>query len=875
MGSKILNIPPVFWAKYVPPKSGQSAQWLPLWAHCLDVAMVFRALCDLPAISRSLSRQALQDLPSDALDRLAFLAGVHDIGKANLGFQLKVLNPDAPQPGHVRELAPIFDSDASDDRLATTFLSCLPSNMETWFASDEVAYSYFMMAFSHHGRPLRFYGERTGFFSVARDTWWQTNYGLNPFDAVEQVVQWLSRAFPSVERPTLVPLPTAAGFHHRVAGLLMLADWLGSHQDWFPVTMVEFEERYARNQHAIPRLLRDVGLDVSSLRRASTEIPLSFAARFGFSPRPVQRLMSELSVDDKGAELCIIESDTGSGKTEAALEWFYKLFHAGKVDSLYFALPTRVAARELHLRIEAIIKRWFPELSLQPAVVLAVPGYPEPTLPPQTTLPTPEQGRLWSDDDTGYGSDMRRWAAERPKRYLAATIAVGTIDQALLSVVQTAHAHLRSICLDRSLLVIDEVHASDAYASRLIETLVGHHRDVGGYAVLLSATLGISAQARFVARGSHEMLSLPESFREPYPLITLGTGRKLAADAVSTGKRVRFETVPALHALHNTGDLIVDALNHNARILVIANTVRRAVALFQALEPQVGPAMFRCQNVTAPHHGRFAPADRVVLDRAVSARFGAHGSPGPLLLIGTQTLEQSLDIDADFLVTDLCPADVLLQRVGRLHRHARSRPSGFRDARCLVLVPEEDLQNSLDRQGTVSPRLRREGLGSVYADLRMVELTRRLLEEGVFTFPQDNRRFVESAVHPEALKSLTGSRWDAHGQRMDGEVLAKVIAASSAIANYDEYFGQFAFTELGERIVTRLGMDSLQLPLESPIVSPFGATIYDMVIPGHMRPHQPCETIGIDASLDDREWQLRCGERRYRYSHVGLEMLSE
>ena len=179
---------------------------------------------------------------------------------------------------------------------------------------------------------------------------------------------------------------------------------------------------------------------------------------------------------------------------------------------------------------------------------------------------------------------------------------------------------------------------------------------------------------------------------------------------------------------------------------------------------------------------------------------------------------------------------------------------------------------------TSNDRLRgvfNQGLGSVYPDLRILELTERLLKNEVFLFPQDNRWFVENAVHPEALKILDGPRWVGHGQQMDGEALAKVIAAGSVVATCDEYFGQFAFSEAGGRIATRLGLDSLHLPLGSPIMSPFGAEVHDMVIPGQLRPRNPDETIVIEDATRPLEWCLRCGDRWYRYSRVGLEVLSE
>src|SRR5690606_15953151 len=150
----------------------------------------------------------------------------------------------------------------------------------------------------------------------------------------------------------------------------------------------------------------------------------------------------------------------------------------------------------------------------------------------------------------------------------------------------------------------------------------------------------------------------------------------------------------------------------------VCNTVARANALLRAIEADgrvPGNALFSVDGVVCPHHGRFALEQREVLDAAVSRALGKVSVAGPLLLIGTQTLEQSLDIDADWLVTDLCPMDVLLQRIGRLHRHERgTRPEGFETPHVCVRVPPSDLAEYLESGDLKGPA----GLGSVSADGR-------------------------------------------------------------------------------------------------------------------------------------------------------------
>lgn len=860
-----------FWGKFVAPD-----KWLPLPAHCLDVALVFRSLCDVGGIRRSLEGAAGGPISDQVLDRMAVIAVVHDAGKANWGFQRKVFDPAAPQAGHIRELAPLLDPYAADPELQRKFLKALPAGMETWFTNDTSAYSYLIATFSHHGRPLRFKGERSGPYQLAHSTWWRPIGDRDPFEAVELLSTWARKAYPHAfdDGP---PLPDKPRFQHVYAGLLNLADWLGSFQDAFPVQQVDIAQRMWQDRGVIPRLLRQVGLDAALSRSALA--PADFEMRFGFPPRPLQAFMDTVDLERPEARLVIAESETGSGKTEASLEWFARLFAAGKVDGLYFALPSRVAARGIYDRIVKTVERWYPNPQTRPLTVLAVPGYAQIDGALLDRILPSEASAGRSQDDSDLARSERQWAAERPKRFLAATVAVGTIDQALLSVVRTAHAHLRSACLDRSLLVVDEVHASDAYMSDLLGALLKHHMAVGGSAMLLSATLGARARTSFmsavgVASGNP---TFAEAVAAPYPSVTLlGCVSSALSREDAPGRSVHIELVPQAFHPERSLDRVVPVLCHGGRVLVILNTVTRANAFLRAAEKcrsLLPGALFSVRGVACPHHGRFAPADRLVLDQAVSLRFGPKSAPGAAMLVGTQTLEQSLDIDADLIVTDLAPADVLLQRIGRLWRHRRSRPPELMRAECLVLVPEGDLGIALGSDGKVAPTYRRVGYGSVYEDLRALELTRRLfLRQPDIRLPRDCRFLVESVTHPERLAELVGEKWEAHGQRVEGGDLARSVAADYATLPFDESFGEFEFTDVGEKVATRLGSGSLQLPLSRPFISPFGQRIEEIVIPRHLSPKQMVENGDVENQSGEGT-VLTVGERRYLYGRFGLEAI--
>ena len=874
----------IFWGKF----RAQPVRCLPLVCHCLDVGIVLRALLDLPAIRRALERAGGRGLEARDLDRLAVLAMLHDLGKLNLGFQYKVFDLRQPRAGHVRELAAVFD----DEVLAEALAAAIGIDaLEAWCAGDGDLESLLYAVWSHHGWPVSFDPRVDAGSNLAgrRETWrawWSPRDGHDPIQGADGLMRWARRAFAGAFQAGGPPLPAAPRFQHLYAGLVMLADWLGSDARRYPVEGVPPEDRLREDPPRAAEQVAAVGLDVAKARPVLQQGPGDFRGRFGFEPRPLQAAVDALTPDLPASRLVIAESETGSGKTEAALHWFGKLFAAGEVDGLYFALPTRVAARELYERMRGTVSRWFPDPETAPVTVLAVPGYARVDgLPAERTLPGEEEANRWQDDEELRRRE-RQWAAEHPKRFLAATVAVGTIDQALLSVVQTAHAHLRSACLSRSLLVVDEVHASDLYMARLLEHLLGHHLALGGRAMLLSATLGARARVRFVAaaegqdpgRAPPPPLEAAEAME--YPRLSLGDGsaRPCACTGPGRPKQVTVEESPLAFSPEAIADRIAAALESGARVLVVMNTVGRANALHRALESddRIAAAwQFRCRGTVCPHHGRFAPRDRVVLDAAVSERFGKQGPPGPALVIGTQTLEQSLDIDADLLLTDLAPADVLLQRIGRLHRHRRPRPAGFDEARCMVLVPEAGLEEALDAEGRVVGSYKALGYGSVYEDLRTLELTRRALRQRPrIEIPRDNRRLVEAVTHPEALARLQESGWQEHGRLIEGGELARASQAGMAIIDFDRAFGEFVFSDMGEGVATRLGAGTLQLPLERPVTSPFGQELHEMTIPGHLAPERPGEQIAVEG-VEKGVIHLRCGGRRYVYSRYGLETREE
>lgn len=265
-----------------------------------------------------------------------------------------------------------------------------------------------------------------------------------------------------------------------------------------------------------------------------------------------------------------------------------------------------------------------------------------------------------------------------------------------------------------------------------------------------------------------------------------------------------------------------------------------------------------------------------MLDAEIEKRLGKKRSSGALIVVGTQTLEQSLDIDADFLITDLCPMDVLLQRIGRLHRHANERPEPYRIAQVLVLTPlGNDLTPLLTHVKNGLGRFRNGG--GVYDDLRILEATRRLLaERSEVNIPDDNRFLVEAATHParlEALQTELGEAWQSLAAKLEGDVSAEKTIGHLHALDVEREFGQEEFPS-GVQVGTRLGAQDRVVHFDPEQPGPFGEPLKTLPIRYHLLP----KDLSPDAEPTAVRYQEDCtsfrlGEALFRYSRLGLEGL--
>lgn len=859
-----------YWAKYC-QETGRIHR---LEHHLADVGAVMKTLLQLPSIRRATANAGnLPDLVRSDTDRLCVFAALHDTGKVNLAFQAKSKprGHRGDTASHTQDMMQLLNGrDSENQQNLMIAVGWLEEAMNTWDTNDgDTVCGLIIATLSHHGKP-----ENLQNGNDARPEHWHDpagEYEVTPFEKIQEIARSVKEWFPDAFDKASRRLPSNPEFQHQFLGLLTLADWIGSDTRWFKFKK-EPDREYYRNT-ALPqaqKAVAQIGLDIRYQPMPEEPATLAqIAGKEDAHPNAVQLAVAEV---DTKEPVVVIESETGSGKTEAALLRFQQMKRAGLVDGMYFALPTRAAATQIHGRITEAIARIMPQAKVEP--VLAIPGYVRAGEHDGILMPN---YRVHWENNPDEGS---QWAAESTKRFLAAQIAVGTIDQAMLSVMQTKHAHMRAACLSRNLLVIDEVHASDTYMQGITHALVRNHTLKGGHTLLMSATLGSSARSAYLEQDKPD---IDKAKAMPYPCIST---RNAIVDTGDNNrqKQVLIRTMPTGLTSHEVAQEALRAQLAGAKVLVIRNTVRLAVQTAEALESicdQPDGTMMTVNGKPAPHHSRFAAEDRRLLDAAAEVALSTGGPRKGVVVIGTQTLEQSLDIDADYLITDLCPTDVILQRIGRLHRRQTSdRPKGYRDAQCMVIMPAEETTALITGRSTtgLGPQ------GKVYRDLRIIEATRWQIEENpVWKIPDMNRQLVEESTHPKTLKDIVDDEpetWTDHHNLMEGTAHADTTAAKNVLVKWDEPFYD-PITEDNSEVIfrvsqamTRLADPSVDIEFPPGTTGPFGTEITRISIPHWMIGEEAADmennqAIIMESDVDQTRFRTHTG-KEFIYTRMGL-----
>jgi CRISPR-associated endonuclease/helicase Cas3 len=653
-------------------------------SHCLNVGCVAEALL------ASFSPQLHGLLPLG----VTTLAALHDVGKLTPGFQGKCEHWRVQHKLRPQDIAGCEQDHAKVSQ--ASLQSIFGDALRFWAA----------IAGSHHGGVK---GDRVQAVTETSHEHWNAER---------------RRLVTEVDR-LLGPLPDQTGSqaaYWLTAGLITVADWIGSDEAMFPQTWsgdIEERRQCARKALQVVRwtlpMIR-TGLGFSDL------FPLFYA-------NPLQSA-SWKNITTQG--LYILEGPMGWGKTEAALAAAYRLMDAGCANGIYFALPTQVTSNRIHLRVASFLAH---ATASSPELRLIHSGSWLVQPPPMVRLRATSQADTQAEDHAKAG---RSWFASS-KRALLSPFGVGTIDQALLGIVAAKHFFVRQFGLAGKVVILDEVHTYDLYTSTLIDVLIRRLLELRCTVIVLSATLTQARRRELLAIGDSGTGDLTQG----YPLLSCASDPVIEVPIPPPPSKTVAIKQPSPETLVESA---LDRARNRECVVWIRNTVDEAQATYGALKSanyDGGPEIVLL-------HSRFPQFRREELECDWIERLGKEGRTRPksgCVLVSTQVVEQSVDIDGDLLITDLAPTDMLLQRIGRLWRHERDRP-------CIqpeVWIRGPGLANEELQTATVGALLAALGKsGRVYAPYVLLRSWQQWQGRDTITIPDDIRDVLE-ATYAEPL----------------------------------------------------------------------------------------------------------------------------
>lgn len=660
-------------------KTGKnSSEWLPLLQHLQDTADIMSCLCD-EFLSPSFAKAC--GLEEDEFRKLAiFLAAVHDIGKAIVVFQYKI-GDKLPERKSALEASGInFDVSYDKGKAKQTPHAFAGEEILNLLGCPECVSA---VVGSHHGVPAEnfqdlsmpkfeiafyenYYGRDKGNIKVLQDIW-QTIFDM----ALEYAGFSDVSELPQIDCSAQMLL----------SGLLIMADWLASNTELFPLLFLE-ELKPAdtmRAEHAWERL------DFPQMWKPEKVIMSDddFKETFGFAPRLVQSEVLKIVENSENPGIYIFEAPMGCGKTETSLAASEILGAKCGKNGVFFGLPTQATANGIFPRILSWAETQSTEL--YHSVQL---NHGSAALNP--LFQNIQRGIPQEESDSGL--IIHNWFCDSKKACLADFV-TATVDQMLMLALKRKHVMLLHLGLSEKVVIIDEVHAYDAYMNEYLEMAL---QWLGSYktpVILLSATLP-SARRMSLIRAYLGIKKSDDSFEKEqgYPLLTWTDGKDIHQ------RRLSYDGAHKTVSVRKCADDDVVSLAKNVTenggcVGIIVNTVRRAQMFAEILQDNAKVLLYHAQFVLPDR----AKKEKQLVD--LVGRKSTHESRNGIVVVGTQVLEQSLDIDFDMLITDICPVDLLLQRMGRLHRHDRGeRPDTAQTPVCYVVTDEYTDKHSATRK---------------------------------------------------------------------------------------------------------------------------------------------------------------------------------
>ena len=650
--------------------------WLPLWIHHIDTYNVMQYLLD-EFVSDSITISCALDrtiLKKTAL----FLSLVHDIGKATVGFQYKIAF-NVPQRAQL--LKHYLDI---PDRMDVTEIQNTPHAYtgESILIFNGCPESIAAVVGSHHGVPAELAEDLT---CNRKDiVGYRVYFGDTDKNRSNLEGSWncmIQEALVKSGFDSIRELPDInAQAQMLLCGLLITADWIASNTELFPLISIDDDDIQIDFEKRTLNALDNLNFTEQWNAERTTYSDKDFEETFGFLPRAVQKCIIEIAQNADHPGLFILEAPMGCGKTEAALSCAELIASKCKKNGLFFGMPTQATANGIFPRVinwaEKQSEEFYHCVQLQHGNAAL-----------NETFQKIQKGIPEEESDSGI--IVHSWFCDSKKSCLADFV-VATVDQLLMLALKRRHIMLLHLGLSEKVVIIDEVHAYDAYMNQYLERalqwLGAYHTPV----ILLSATLP-SKRRMSLVRAYLDLKTSDEIFEKniSYPLLTWTDGGKIMQKALPYNADKKTIHISKCND-KDIIEIVRSAVSSGGCVGIIMNTVSRAQSTTKLIKNEI------TDNVLL-YHAQYIMPDRAAKEEILLERIGSDSKSEKrqgLVVIGTQVLEQSLDIDFDILITDICPVDLLLQRIGRLHRHTRKRPDELKIPVCYVLTDEYEDDNS-------------------------------------------------------------------------------------------------------------------------------------------------------------------------------------
>ncbi|MDE6425583.1 MAG: CRISPR-associated helicase Cas3' [Ruminococcus sp.] len=658
-------------------------RWLPYRIHAIDTAGIMENLYDewLPMslqryISKNLNPTIYDINESDYITKkfCQLIGLIHDIGKITPAFQKKIThnieNHTEMLLNNGIEISKISEYSKSPHNIAGQVI------LKEFGFSNEIA----SIVGSHHGKIVQNYRNQLSIYSSnyfgyksKQEQEWRSLWS-----------EWIEYSLKETGWNTVDELPKPdVKLQMILIGLLIMSDWIASNTDYFPYIDIDSsisDEKYRSR-------IEDAWNKLSLTKRWEAENIYNqvefFKERFKYKPNAIQRTVMDIVSENYESGIYIIEAPMGIGKTEAALAASEILASKFKAGGIYFGLPTQATANGIFGRI----RDWAKGCDKENHAIRLAHG-------------TAELNGEYKELFKGKVSDLEdesiivhEWFEGR-KQALLAEFVIATVDQFLLASLKQKHVMLRHLGLAGKIVIIDECHAYDAYMNIYLDHTLTW---MGAYSVpviILSATLPTQRRNEMIKaylNQRKEIFISDKSESLAYPVITWTSEKTVRQKSVDSDTPDKHIIVTEINESEIISTLS-EKLSGGGCSAVIVNTVDYAQQLSKKISEEMPNFEVMC------FHSRFTATDRAEIEKKLIERTGkksGYDDRNNLIVVGTQVIEQSLDVDFDFMITEICPMDLLLQRAGRLQRHERKRPEKLKNAEIAIFCSAESKSNSI------------------------------------------------------------------------------------------------------------------------------------------------------------------------------------